>query len=296
MTNLQQALSKFQSKLSAICADDPRLEADLIWMKVLSLSRAELFGYSQHELIKKSTLKKAEVLLNRRLSNEPLPHLIGSKEFYGLKIKTSSKALIPRPETEIVVEEALAHLISKENLLAADVGCGTAAISIAIAKNATNANLFALDISKNALNIAKENIKMHQLENRIQVIQSNLLSNLPHKVHMLLANLPYIPTIELPYLQSEVQLYEPLIALDGGVEGLEIINRFLKQAKSKLLPNGVIILEIDPSQVEKIISLSSDYFPSLSYNIVNDLAGKPRVIVINTNISFRSNRNNEKWN
>ena len=282
MTNLQQALSKFQSKLSAICADDPRLEADLIWMKVLSLSRAELFGYSQHELIKKSTLKKAEVLLNRRLSNEPLPHLIGSKEFYGLKIKTSSKALIPRPETEIVVEEALAHLTSKENLLAADVGCGTAAISIAIAKN--------------ALNIARENIKMHQLENRIQVIQSNLLSNLPHKVHMLLANLPYIPTIELPYLQSEVQLYEPLIALDGGVEGLEIINRFLKQAKSKLLPNGVIILEIDPSQVEKIVSLSSDYFPSLSYNIVNDLAGKPRVIVINTNISFRSNRNNEKWN
>ena len=106
---------------------------------------------------------------------------------------------------------------------------------------------------------------------------------------MLLANLPYIPTTQLPYLQSEVQLYEPLIALNGGIDGLEIINTLLQQAKYKLLPQGVIFLEIDPSQVKKILSLASDYFPSLSYNVVNDLTGRSRVIVLKPN-SVASNK------
>ncbi|MBD85858.1 MAG: hypothetical protein CL743_04990 [Chloroflexi bacterium] len=289
MTTLQQAIIKFQSELSSIGADNPRLEADLIWMNILNVSRAELFGYSQHEAIKKSALIKARSLLNRRLKNEPLAYIIGSKEFYGLKIKTSPKALIPRPETEVMVDEALEYLSGKEKMLIADVGCGTAAISIAIAKNNPSATLYALDISKKALHLAKANILMHQLENQIELIQSNLLTNLPHPVDMLLANLPYIPTTQLPYLQSEVQLYEPLIALNGGIDGLEIINTLLQQAKYKLLPQGVIFLEIDPSQVKKILSLASDYFPSLSYNVVNDLTGRSRVIVLKPN-SVASNK------
>ena len=130
---------------------------------------------------------------------------------------------------------------------------------------------------------------MHQLENQIELIQSNLLTNLPHPVDMLLANLPYIPTTQLPYLQSEVQLYEPLIALNGGIDGLEIINTLLQQAKYKILPQGVIFLEIDPTQVKKILSLASDYFPSLSYNVVNDLTGRSRVIVLKPN-SVASNK------
>ncbi len=292
MPSIKQVIHEFQAELAKISFEEARLEAELIWMKILNLSRAELFSYGHTELKDKKKRKAAMSLLNRRLKNEPLAHLIGSKEFFGISLKTSSKALVPRPETEIVVSEALEILKGKGNHLIADVGCGTGAIAISIAKNSPKTQVYALDISKNAINLATENIRLHQLGKQIQIIQSDLLENLPRKVNMLLANLPYIPTIDLPFLQSEVQLYEPLKALDGGINGTELINRFLRESKSSLLPKGIIILEIDPKQVKEILSLSSMYFPASSYKVVHDAADRARVIVIHTNISSSPNGTN----
>jgi release factor glutamine methyltransferase len=226
---------------------------------------------------------KEEAVLNtslsRLVSREPLAYITGKQSFFGLEFNVTLNVLIPRPETEILVEQAIqaAELFSRP-LAIADVGTGSGCISISLAKSLSNVWIIATDISSNALRIAKENIHYHHVENHIRLVQVNLLIGIQKKFHIICANLPYIPTEKL----NELSLlnHEPRLALDGGKDGLIFIRQLFQGIQGKLHAGGVVIIEIEHTQESRIINICKQLLPSASCTIVNDLAELPRVAVI----------------
>jgi len=226
--------------------------------------------------------KELYVLFYRLLAGEPLPYLIGKQEFFGIDFNVTPSVLIPRPETELMVEIALEWL-KKENrrTLIADVGIGSGCISVTLAKHLPNTSIIGTDISFQALQVAKGNIKKNKLENQIQLIQTNLLSGLSTRFDCICANLPYIPTNTLSSLS--VRNFEPSLALDGGDDGLRLIEPLLYQAKNLIRSGGQILLEIESTLSSSVFTLASLVFRDASIKIHTDLAGLPRLVQININ-------------
>jgi release factor glutamine methyltransferase len=217
--------------------------------------------------------------LSRLVSREPLAYITGKQSFFGLEFNVTSNVLIPRPETEILVEQAIqAAELFQRPLAIADVGTGSGCISISLAKSLSSIRIIATDISSNALRIAKENIHCHQVENHIHLVQGNLLTGIQKKFHIICANLPYVPTGKLSKLS--VLNHEPRLALDGGKDGLIFIRQLFQGIQGKLHAEGVVIIEIEHTQESIIINICKQLLPSASCTIVNDLAGLPRVAVI----------------
>ena len=222
---------------------------------------------------------KLNSLLNRLLSGEPLPYLIEQQEFFGINFKVSPDVLIPRPETELLVEFALDWLLKrKKQILIADVGTGSGCIAVAIAKQIPSVKITGIDFSYKALQIAKENVIRQELEIQINLVQSDLLKGLRGQFDCICANLPYIPTDTLSLLA--VKNFEPLAALDGGKDGLRYIKPLLKQSKNRIKPNGLILLEIESTQFQSVLNLAAIVFPAASIRIHTDLAGLPRLVKI----------------
>jgi len=225
--------------------------------------------------------KQFQEFIQRRRAGEPLAYIIGHKEFFGLDFFVAPGVFIPRPETEILVEKALELAQSfPPDLLLADVGTGCGAIAISLALRLPEAQVYATDVSPEALEAAQRNCRRYGLENRIQFLQGDLLQPLPRPVHLMLANLPYVPEEELPHLQEEIRHFEPPGALAGGVGGLDLIKALLPEARSKLLPGGAIILELAPGQTSKLAELVRESFPQAEVEIVRDLSGLERVALI----------------
>lgn len=229
-------------------------------------------------------------------SQKPLPYKIGWVEFYKLKFKLTPDVLIPRPETELLVDEILAQIKnwqetnSKLDLLIVDIGTGSGNIAISVAKNLLpfskneRIKIKALDISAKALRIAKLNARLHGVSEKIQFLQSDLISALkPEKQDLILfvTNLPYIPTARIPYLDSSVKDFEPILGLDGGEDGFALYRKLFGQISNLQFSNlGCVIGEIDYTHAELAAFEGNKYFPNALVEVKKDLAHKQRILKI----------------
>lgn len=283
MTNISEVLEHIENSLRQI-SDTPGLDAQIILAHTLDKSRTWLVAHPETDLTKPQ-FAIVEEAVSHLLVGTPLPYLLGHWEFYGLDFEISEDVLIPRPETELLVERAIKWLKgSPERRTIADIGTGSGCIAVAITMNIYNAKVIATDLSLPALEIAHRNACKHRVQKRIDFVQCDLLpphpDPLPTDLHfdLICANLPYIPTSTL----RELPIYghEPTMALDGGVDGLDIVRRLLKIAPEWLAPNGMILLEIEASQGLAAVSLAYDTFDNADIYLHQDLAGHDRLLSV----------------
>ncbi|MDR2352575.1 MAG: peptide chain release factor N(5)-glutamine methyltransferase [Deltaproteobacteria bacterium] len=254
----------------------PRLEAEILLARVLNLSRVQLYVNFERTLLT-SELDMFREFVRRRSRHEPTAYILGEKEFYQLTLKVNHDTLIPRPETEHLIDEAL-RLNQQPHPSVLDVGTGSGAIALAIAHNIPGAKVLGLDISLKALEVAKLN--REKLNLKVSFQQADLLSGPLEEApfDFILANLPYVPAEDIPSLPPDILNYEPLIALDGGPGGISLLNKLLEQAPLYLKPNGYILLEIHPPQLTALTDLA------LAHNLtplppVSDYANLTRIFV-----------------
>ncbi len=260
METIVSILNKTTDFLQKHGVPNAKLDSQLLLSHGLGLKRMDLFLNFDRPL-SEPELANLRPMVARRAKREPLQHIIGSTSFRGHQIKCDKRALIPRQETELILDILMENKEPKiENIL--DVGTGSGAIAIAAALE-LNANVFACDVSEEALSLAKENVALHKLEEKISLAKSDLLSNVPNnKFDALLANLPYIPLGDKNSLQPEVLGGDPHLALFGGKDGLELIRKLLNICANHLKPNAPVILEIANGQ-EKI--LQSENFAGVEW-------------------------------
>lgn len=259
-------------------SENPSLEAQLLAAHITGQQRAWIMAHPETHL-SPMQWSELEELLKQRQAGEPLPYLLGHWEFYGLDFVITPAVLIPRPETELLVDFAL-HWLSANpgRRLAADVGTGSGCIAVALAHHISDLNIIAADLSYPALMIASQNARKHSPEGQILFVQGSLLQTCKGPFDLVCANLPYIPTRTLSGL--EVAQYEPHLALDGGENGLVIIQDMLQDAIRWLAPGGLLLLEIEAGQGESVPELASTFFPGAEIRVNNDLAGNARLVVI----------------
>ncbi|MDR3203890.1 MAG: peptide chain release factor N(5)-glutamine methyltransferase [Deltaproteobacteria bacterium] len=236
----------------------PRLEAELLLSQVLKLPRVQLYINFERSLTQEEIVSY-RALVRRRAEREPVAYILGHKEFYKLDLIVNPSTLIPRPETERLVDEALRVLksLKEEAPIAADVGCGSGAISLALAKNVTNLKVMASDISPEALLVAEKNAASFALKDRVSFFLGDLLAPFEQtKFDLICANLPYVPQDQMPTLPPDVALYEPTLALCGGAEGLAVIEKLIEAAPQNLKPGGRLLLEIWPPSLSKIEAIA----------------------------------------
>ncbi len=223
-------------------------------------------------------------LVQRRQSHEPTAYITGHKEFFGFDFIVEPSVLIPRPESELLVEHAvrLASTDFAEACLIADVGTGCGAIAVAVAASVPHARIYAADLSPEALAVAGRNCERHGVDNRVTLVQGDLLGALPEPVHVIVANLPYVRESELAGLSPEVSRFEPRIALAGGVDGLSTIERLLCRASEWLLDGGVVLLEIGSDQRRRVCDIARRLMAGSDIEVTKDLGGLDRVVGIRT--------------
>jgi len=221
-------------------------------------------------------------LIQRRIRHEPLAYITEHKEFFGIEFYLDPRVVIPRPETELLVEQALELANSRfpRSCIIADIGTGCGAIAIALASNLTQAKVYATDISAPALEVAAINCQRHGVTDQVQLLRGDLLDPIPEPVHLVVANLPYVRDSEIAELSAESRLFEPMIGLAGGEDGLQWIRKLLLQAGGKINPDGAILIEIGYDQGTAVASLARGVSPEAAVRIVPDLSGHDRVAII----------------
>ncbi len=276
---LLEVLRGAETYLAARGVENPRLNAEHLLAHQLGLKRMELYLQFDRPLGEKDRAPLRE-LVKRRATREPLQHILGTVEFHGRNFLCDQRALVPRPETEQLVEIALeiAKAKAQETPLAIlDIGTGSGVIALTLALELPNASIQATDISPDALALAKENAVRLECEERLSFFAADLLPPDGGFFDLVVANLPYIPSCEINGLAEEVQ-HDPRTALDGGEEGLDIIRRLVDVAPNHLTPDGVLLLEIGLGQSEKVSAiLESRKFRDIS--IRWDYQGVPRFAV-----------------
>ena len=282
MTILREVLQQTHQTLESSDIPDARLEAEVMVMNVMRMPRQDIFSHQENEVSPQQEQDLAQIVERRRL-REPLAYILGYKEFYGVNLLVTSDVLIPRPETETMVEHALfMSLMGMETteLVIADVGTGTGAIAINLAIHLPAARIYAVDVADPVLDVASYNIRSHNVADRVTLCKGDLLEPLPEPVDLIVANLPYIPSDRISTLQPEVQ-WEPRGALDGGADGLDLIGRMLSQSPAKLKEHGIILLELDPEQVPAAEELVRQHLPEATTSVEQDLSHQDRILVVN---------------
>ena len=268
----------------ALISDTPALDASVLIAHVTNKPRSWVMAHHELTLTAKQQ-KHLDDSLMRLKSGEPFPYILGHWEFFGLQFDVTPDTLIPRPETELLVEKAVAWLQghpAKRSV--ADVGTGSGAIAISVAVNVPDAKILATDISYKALQVAKCNAKKFGVSERIKFAECDLLpmksqiANRKSSIDMICANLPYIPTTTLHGLP--IYNREPTLALDGGEDGLDPIRKLLNISPHWLAPDGMILFEIESAHGPKAISLAGAAFPEARISLHQDLAGKDRLLKI----------------
>ena len=265
--------------------DTPRLDAEVLLSNLLGLGRVELYLQFDRPL-NPDELSGYRERVKRRAAREPVAYIVGHKEFYSLDLEVSPEVLIPRPETELLVDEALALVKARwpeeQHLFLADVGAGSGAVAIALATRLPQARLWAVDIHGPALSVAKANAQRHGVEDRIDFIQGDLLEPLKAagvRFHLVAANLPYVPTGAFADMAPDVRQYEPHRSLDGGVDGLQLIERAVAGGRELLIEDGAMLLEIWPDHGPRLTGLGRQSgFGRVG--LVKDLAGHDRIAVL----------------
>jgi release factor glutamine methyltransferase len=261
--------------------DSPALTVDLLLGFVLSWDRVRILSHGE-EQVQDDSYARLRSLVLRRANGEPLQYLTGEQEFYGMKFQVTPEVLIPRPETEILVEKALDLMRHNASPAArfADIGTGSGCIAVSIARESSSSIGWAVDISAAALRIARENANRHGVAKRILFVHSNLFDCFPTSpcLDFVLCNPPYVALDECDSLPCEVRNYEPHEALFGGASGLDIYRRLIPEVTSRLTAGGWLLLEIGAGQAQQVGQLVVSTGLSLQ-TILNDLQGIPRCLV-----------------
>ncbi len=287
---IQHSLLTIKSRLAPHTAT-PSLDAQVLLAHLTGHPRAWLLAHPSATLTPPA-VQDLEASLQKLEAGLPLPYLLGEWEFFGLKFKVTPDVLIPRPETELLVETALAWLNHSplpagKGVYAVDVGTGSGCIAISLAVHCPALHILATDLSPAALEVARQNAELHQVAHRITFLEANLLDVpspptsfrlYPSAFSLITANLPYIPTATLHTL--DVYGREPTLALDGGPDGLTLIRRLLTQAVTPLAPGGLMLLEIEATQGQLASTLARHHFSDAHIQIHPDLAGHNRLLSI----------------
>ncbi len=262
------------------------LDAQVLLAHVLGLSRAQVVAHPHRQLSARQRAQLQEIL-HQLEKGVPLPYILGEWEFYDLTFTITPDVLIPRPETELLVEHALRWLQAHPpQRRMADVGIGSGCIAVTLAHRFPDLYVLGTDISFPALRVARQNARRHGVDERVDLLQTDLLPEPPpylgrsQKFDLIVANLPYIPTRTLQGLV--VSRHEPLVALDGGPDGLAVIRRFLSLAPRWLAPGGVLMMEIEASEGPAALALAYDAFGDMRVHLHQDLQGHDRLLVVQT--------------
>ena len=276
---LREALIQAVERLdrNADLAATANRDAELLLLHTLALPRTALYTDPTRPLTPAEHTAFA-IAITRRLAHEPIQYITGTQEFFGLPLRVTPATLIPRPETELLVEAVLAHLPTDRDLHLADVGTGSGAIAIALAVHRPRAHILAIDLSPGALAIARENVLARHLAGRIHFRQSDLLADVEaarlDPFDAVVANLPYIPDAERAALHPQVREHEPATALFAGTDGLDLVRRLIPQAALALAPSGLLALEFGLGQREALALLLSGW---RDLRFLDDLQHIPRV-------------------
>jgi release factor glutamine methyltransferase len=279
LTTLATNLNEIQAILQPH-SETPRLDAQVLLAHILGKSRTWIVAHPEYEL-NLDQEELIQVALSRMIRNEALPYVLGHWEFFGLDFSVSPQTLIPRPETELLVEHAIHWLQSNpKQCVAVDIGTGSGIIAICLAKTFPNLRMIATDISLSALQIARKNALWHGVESQISFVQTDLVAGLDQSFDLICANLPYIPT---SILQS-LPIYdrEPILALDGGEDGLSIIRALLREVIHYLHSGSLLLLEIEAGLGKKSFQIANQYLPKAKIELKVDLAGRDRLLAIQT--------------
>jgi release factor glutamine methyltransferase len=255
-------------------------DAALLLAVALDIPRTALLAHPDRPVTPEQEVA-FQALIDRRLTNEPIQYIVGSWEFFGFEILLTPAVLIPRQSTEDLVEAALAELkpeaaASSTPLRIVDIGTGSGIIAIALALHLPNAEITAVDLSTDALEVAAKNAAKNKVADRIRFLPSDLLTGLPPNepsYDAVISNLPYVPEIDRPHLHAQVRDHEPHLALFGGPDGLDLYRRFLPQARAALKPNGLLGLEMGYRHRDAMVELLADWN---NLRIVDDLQQIPR--------------------
>ena len=272
---LKQALSQAREILVTNKIEDTLLESELLLRHTLNINRVQLYLDLNCALSPKQE-KTFQNLIKRRLNYEPTAYITRHREFYGLDFYVNPRVLIPRPESELLVEKAVSLAQNGRVSTIAEIGTGCGAIAINLAINLPQAKIYATDISASALKVALVNCQEHGVVNRVCLLQGNMLNPLPEPVDLIVANLPYVKEIELLCMSS--LRFEPLLALNGGSDGLQKIRQLCRQVSNKLRPTGYLLLEIGQGQARAVTTLLHSLFPSAKIEVASDLGGIERVV------------------
>ena len=272
---VKQTLGRARVILADNSIDDASLESELLLRQALGISRVQLYLDLNLEI----DPRQAESfwrLIERRINHEPTAYISGHREFYGLDFHVDPNVLIPRPESELLVEKALELAQNRTVSTIADVGTGCGAIAISLALNLPRVKIYAIDISAAALEVARFNCQKHGVEDGICLLESDMLDSLTEPVDLIIANLPYVKESELSSVGT--LNYEPALALDGGSDGLKKIRQLCSQVGNKLLPGGCLLLEIGCGQSGALISFLHRLFPLAKIEVVPDMSGIDRAV------------------
>jgi release factor glutamine methyltransferase len=253
--------------------DSARLDAELIIADALNITRIQI--YTDHERpLHPEELTAIRDRVRRRARHEPVAYIVGSRGFRDLDLAVDPRVLIPRPETELLVDVALARLSGVADPVVVDVGTGSGAIALSIAQARPDARVVAVDTSPEALAVARENAKRNEVTN-VEFVHGDLLADVGGPVHLVASNPPYIPSADIDGLMPDVRDFEPRLALDGGPDGLDVIRRLIPAAASRLAPGGALVMEIGHDQGDALRHLLASWS---DVHVHADLAGLDRVV------------------
>jgi release factor glutamine methyltransferase len=278
--NISDALISAAEVLRQSGVNEYRREAASLLAFVLDKEDIFLIAHPGH-LLTSGQIDLYANVVNRRAAREPFQYIVGTQEFYGLSFRVTPDVLIPRPETEILVEAAIAEIAGRKDPGFVEVGVGSGCISVSILHNVERASAIGVDLSPAALEVARSNAETHGVIDRLDLRLGDVFAGLTGKFGLIVSNPPYVPDPQLELLQAEVRQYEPRTALSGGADGLDVIERIAADAKHFLLAGGVLLMEIGFDQSDRVrLMFQRDIWNEVEF--LSDLQGIPRILFART--------------
>ena len=284
---LREAWARSRKRLERSAIPDAGIEAQVLLRNALGIDRATFHASPERELSAEEA-EAFERTVERRVGGEPLSYITGHREFYGLDFVVTPDVLVPRQETEFLVEAVLEYARSRagdeDSLTIADIGTGSGCIAVALGAHLPKATVYATDVSQEALCVAGENVQRHGLGERVHLRHGDLFEALVGPVDVVVSNPPYLSTGEATDLPSDVQR-EPSVALVGGTDGMDVLRRLVVEAREYVKPGGLLAMEIDPRRLGAVESLARRAFPDSDITVVQDHAGLERVVTVGVGAS-----------
>ena len=277
MNNIQEELKRGSKFLKENFINTYKIDSELLLSKVLNKGREYLFlNYTEN--LSNELISNFESLLKRRKKKEPVAYILNYKEFWKNNFYVDQNVLIPRPDTEVLVEQIIKLYGKQKKLSILDIGTGSGCIIISILKERQKFRGAAIDISKKALNIAKYNAKIHHLSNRIKFYKSSVDNFFKDKYDLIVSNPPYISRLKIKYLDKDILGFEPIQALEGGTNGFNVFSKIVKKSSTLLKIGGKLVLEIGFDQKFEMIKLlnKNNFFVN---KIVKDYGGRDRCVI-----------------